>query len=76
MNEMKRAAADSKKGQRATVKKAIYSVVGLAMLLVPPQAIAATGVEEASLAELRQLIVEQQRQFEAQAEAIKGLQAG
>lgn len=76
MNEMKRAAADSKTGPRVTVKKAIYSVVGLAMLLAAPQAMAAAGVEEASLAELRQLIVAQQRQLEAQAEAIKALQAG
>lgn len=58
-------------------KKAIYSTVALAMLLAAPQAMAAaTSVDEAGLAELRQLIMEQQRQITAQDEAIKALQSG
>jgi predicted porin len=58
-------------------KKAIYSVAALGVLLLAPQAMAAaTNVENASLDELRQLIMQQQEQISAQDKAIKALQAG
>lgn len=54
------------------MKKAIYSIAALALLCGAPQAMAA--VEDASLEELRQLIMKQQQQLADQARAIETLQ--
>ncbi len=61
----------------AKAKKAIYSTAVLGMLMLAPQAMAAgSSVGNATLEELKQLIMEQQKQISAQDKAIKALQTG